>query len=60
MIVFLVLAIGASQAKLRIDNQWTGGFQGAIEIPIQNSINGWKLEIRFSQPVSIDVYLFSL
>nr|AKC91349.1 glycoside hydrolase 9 [Adineta ricciae] len=59
-IVLLVLAIGASQAKLRIDNQWAGGFQGAIEIPIPNSINGWKLEIRFSQPVSIDAWLGDL
>jgi len=44
------------QAKLRIDNEWAGGFQGGIEIPITNPINnGWKLEIRFDQPVTVDV-----
>ncbi|UJR38030.1 hypothetical protein I4U23_030712 [Adineta vaga] len=60
-VVLLTLAVGVSQANLRIDNEWTGGFQAAIEIPITNSVNnGWKLEIRFNQPVSIDAWLGDL
>ena len=55
-IVILTLVIGIVQARLRVDREWSGGFQGAIEIPVKYEINnGWELEIRFNRPVAIDV-----
>lgn len=57
-IIVFALAIGLIKARLRVDKQWSGGFQGAIEIPIINQINnGWELEIRFDRPVTVDVSL---
>jgi hypothetical protein len=48
------------QAGLRVDKEWSGGFQGAIEIPITNAINnGWELEIRFDRSVTVDVCIKS-
>ena len=59
--VFLLLTIGLIEGKIRIDQQWSGGFQAAIEIPISNSINnGWTLEIQFDRSVTIDVGIDSL
>jgi len=54
--VFLTISISLVQANLRVDKEWTGGFQGALEIPIINQVNnGWELEIRFDRPVKLDV-----
>ena len=51
-----MFAVGLIEAGLRVDKEWTGGFQGAIEIPIRNPVNnGWELEIRFDRPVTVDV-----
>ena len=56
--VLLLLTIGWSETKLLIEQQWSGGFKAAIEIPITNSINnGWTLEIEFDRSVSLDVRL---
>jgi hypothetical protein len=55
-IVFVLLALGSIQGKIRIDREWDGGFQGAIEIPISNQVNnGWTLEIRFDRTATVDV-----
>ncbi|CAF4634798.1 unnamed protein product [Rotaria sp. Silwood2] len=59
--ILLTLAIGLIQARLRVDREWSGGFQGAIEIPIVNQINnGWELEIQFDRSVTIDAWLGDL
>ncbi|CAF1081762.1 unnamed protein product [Rotaria sp. Silwood1] len=59
--VLLTFAIGLIQARLRVDREWSGGFQGAIEIPIVNQINnGWELEIQFDRSVTIDAWLGDL
>lgn len=60
-LLVVLLTIGLIKAELRLDQQWTGGFKGAIEIPITNSINnGWTLEIEFDRSVTIDVRLLLL
>ncbi|CAF3760770.1 unnamed protein product [Rotaria sordida] len=60
-VVLLILAIGLIQARLRVDKEWPGGFQGAIEIPIVNQVNnGWELEIQFDRSVTIDAWLGDL
>ena len=52
----MLLALGSIQGKLRLDKEWSGGFQGAIEIPISNQVNnGWTLEIRFDRSATLDV-----
>jgi hypothetical protein len=52
----ITLAIGLIQARLRVDKEWAGGFQGAIEIPIKTHVNnGWRLEMRFDRSATVDV-----
>lgn len=58
-LLVVLLTIALIKAEIRLDQQWTGGFKAAIEIPITNSINnGWTLEIEFDRSVTIDVRLF--
>jgi hypothetical protein len=39
-----------------VTNQWNGGFQGAIDIPITTAVNGgWTAQIQFNRAVTIDV-----
>ena len=55
-LVFFAFAIGLIQAGLRVDKEWTGGFQAVLEIPITSAVsNGWELEIRFDRSVTVDV-----
>ncbi|CAM4762085.1 unnamed protein product [Rotaria magnacalcarata] len=56
-IVFFALVIGLIQAKLRVDQIWPGGFQGAIEIPISNQVTEWNIEIQFHKKARLDAWL---
>ncbi|CAF3355726.1 unnamed protein product [Rotaria socialis] len=56
-IVLFTLVIGVIQAKLRVDQVWPGGFQGAIEIPISNQVIGWNIEIQFHKKARLDAWL---
>lgn len=33
-------------------DQWPGNFKGEFVIPIRNQVNGWTVELQFSEPVS--------
>jgi hypothetical protein len=55
-VIFFALAIGLIQARLRVDKEWAGGFQGAIEVLITTPVNnGWQLELRFDRSALVDV-----
>ena len=56
VLIFLTLIIAGLEAKLRIDTQWPGGFQGGLEIPIKEDLaDGWEVELVFKNRVKVDV-----
>jgi hypothetical protein len=54
-LIFLVTV--SLEGKLRVDSEWGGGFYATINIPVTRNVTDdeWELEVRFDQPVTIDV-----
>ena len=56
VLIFSAFLIACLEAKLRIDTQWPGGFQGGLEIPIEEDLaDGWEVELVFKNRVKVDV-----
>ncbi|CAF4058933.1 unnamed protein product [Adineta steineri] len=61
IVIFLTLAIGITYGRLEVANEWSGGFQGALVIPVTNEItSGWKLILQFNHAVNLDAWLGDL
>ena len=55
-IVLLTLCVVSALAKMRIDNQWPGGFQATVDIPITKEIkDAWEVEFILEREVLFDV-----
>ncbi|CAF1236243.1 unnamed protein product [Adineta steineri] len=45
--------IGLCECLLRIEKEWSSGFQGTLLIPVIGTHNPWELEIRFNKSANI-------
>ncbi|CAF0839089.1 unnamed protein product [Adineta steineri] len=45
--------IGLCECLLRIEKEWSSGFQGTLLIPVTGTHNPWELEIRFNKSANI-------
>ncbi|CAF4257738.1 unnamed protein product, partial [Adineta steineri] len=61
IVIFLTIAIGITYGRLEVANEWSGGFQGALVIPVTSEItSGWKLILQFNHAVNLDAWLGDL
>lgn len=55
--ILLAFAVTFCHGQLNVTNSWTGGFQAALKIFINEAMNdGWALEIEFDKAVTLDAW----
>ena len=57
-LLFAFYLLSPALGSLDIVNEWDGGFQAKLNVPIVEATNGWRIELEFEKNVeAIEVSL---